>query len=83
MMRIEKAAVWGRGHGGADCRAPGECGVAYGSLRYRPAGINPEEQKKGLTLESKEVRSRIARAGFEAAKKAKPAAFFTPAAPHS
>src|SRR6185503_19518109 len=39
-----------------------------------------DETAKGLTLDSKEVRTRIARAGFDAAKKAKPAAFFTPAA---
>ena len=38
----------------------------------------PEDQKRGLTLESKEVRNRIAQMGLEAAKKARPAAFFTP-----
>ena len=40
--------------------------------------MTKEEQAKGLTLESKEVRNRIAGVGLEAAKKAKPAAFFTP-----
>jgi 3-hydroxyacyl-CoA dehydrogenase len=34
------------------------------------------EAARGLTLESEEVRDRAARAGLEAAKKAKPAAFF-------
>ena len=43
-----------------------------------PRELTKEEEAKGLTLESKEVRNRIARAGLEAAKKAKPAAFFTP-----
>ena len=37
----------------------------------------PSEKRKGLTLESPAVRNRIVRAGLEAAKKARPAAFFT------
>ncbi len=53
-------------------------GVPTVLLDITPRELTPEEQKKGLTLESKEVRNRIARAGFEAAKKARPAAFFTP-----
>ena len=40
--------------------------------------MTPEEQKAGLTLESPAVRNRIAQAGLDAAKKAKPAAFFSP-----
>src|SRR5438876_11958788 len=40
--------------------------------------LTAEESAKGLTLESKEVRNRIARAALEAARKAKPAAFFSP-----
>lgn len=43
-----------------------------------PGELTPEEQAKGFSLQSTEVRNRIARAGLEAAKKAKPAAFFTP-----
>ena len=53
-------------------------GVPTLLLDIAPRELTPEEQAKGLTLESKEVRNRIARAGLEAAKKAKPAAFFTP-----
>ena len=53
-------------------------GVPTLLLDIVPRELTPEEQKKGLTLESKAVRDRIARAGLEAAKKAKPAAFFTP-----
>ena len=45
-------------------------------LDIPPQKLTAEEQAKGLTLESREVRNRIARAGLEAAKKAKPAAFF-------
>jgi 3-hydroxyacyl-CoA dehydrogenase len=47
-------------------------------LDIPPRELNKEEQARGLTLESKEVRNRIARAGLESAKKAKPAAFFVP-----
>ncbi|HYE66912.1 MAG TPA: 3-hydroxyacyl-CoA dehydrogenase NAD-binding domain-containing protein, partial [Pyrinomonadaceae bacterium] len=47
-------------------------------LDIPPRELTPEEQTKGLTLESKVVRDRIARSGLEAAKKAKPATFFVP-----
>jgi len=47
-------------------------GVPTILLDIAPRELTPEEQAKGLTLESKEVRNRIARAGFEAARKAKP-----------
>ncbi len=47
-------------------------------LDIAPRELTAEESAKGLTLESKEVRNRIARAGLEAARKAKPAAFFSP-----
>ena len=51
-------------------------GVPTLLLDISPKELTPEEQAKGLTLESKEVRNRFARNGLEAAKKAKPAAFF-------
>lgn len=77
-MRIEKAAVLGAGTMGAQIAAHlANAGVPTLLLDIVPRELTPEEQKKGLTLESKEVRNRIARAGLEAAKKAKPAAFFT------
>jgi 3-hydroxyacyl-CoA dehydrogenase len=79
MMRIEKAAVLGAGTMGAQIAAHlANAGVPTLLLDIPPSQLSPEEQAKGLTIESKEVRNRIARAGFEAAKKAKPAAFFTP-----
>src|SRR5207245_8939042 len=43
-----------------------------------PGELTEDEKSKGLTLDSKQVRNRIARTGLEAAKKAKPAAFFAP-----
>ncbi len=78
-MRIEKAAVLGAGTMGAQIAAHlANAGVPTLLLDIPPRELLPEEAKKGLTLDSKEVRDRIARAGFEAAKKPKPAAFFTP-----
>jgi 3-hydroxyacyl-CoA dehydrogenase len=78
-MRIEKAAVLGAGTMGAQIAAHlANAGVPTLLLDIVPRELTPAEQKKGLTLASKEVRDRIANAGLEAAKKARPAAFFTP-----
>lgn len=78
MMRIEKAAVLGAGTMGAQIAAHlANAGVPTLLLDIVPRELSPEETAKGLTLDSKEVRNRIARSGFEAAKKSKPAAFFT------
>src|SRR5918999_6244862 len=78
MLRIEKAAVLGAGTMGAQIAAHlANAGIPTVLLDIVPRELTPEEQAKGLTPESKEVRNRIARAGLEAAKKAKPAAFFT------
>ncbi|MDT5270619.1 MAG: 3-hydroxyacyl-CoA dehydrogenase [Acidobacteriota bacterium] len=81
MLRIEKAAVLGAGTMGAQIAAHlANAGIPTLLLDIAPQEPSAEEQARGLTLESKEVRDRIARAGLEAAKRAKPAAFFTPAA---
>jgi 3-hydroxyacyl-CoA dehydrogenase len=86
-MRIEKAAVLGAGTMGAQIAAHlADARVPTLLLDIAPRELTKEEEAKGLTLEvsaassgeSKEVRNRIAHAGLEAAKKAKPAAFFTP-----
>ena len=79
MMRIEKAAVLGAGTMGAQIAAHlANANVPTLLLDIAPTELTKEEKAKGLTLESKEVRNRIARSGFEAARKARPAAFFTP-----
>src|SRR5918999_4578370 len=79
MMRIERAAVLGAGTMGAQIAAHlANAGVPTLLLDIPPRELTPEEQKKGLTLESPQVRGRIARSGLEAAVKAKPAAFFVP-----
>src|SRR5215208_2584243 len=81
MLRIEKAAVLGAGTMGAQIAAHlANAGIPTLLLDVVPQEPAAEEHARGLTLESKEVRDRVARAGLEAAKKAKPAAFFTPAA---
>jgi 3-hydroxyacyl-CoA dehydrogenase len=79
MMRIEKAAVLGAGTMGAQIAAHlANASVPTILLDIAPRELTAEEQAKGLSLDSKDVRNRIARAGLEAAKKAKPAAYFTP-----
>ncbi|HUE82876.1 MAG TPA: 3-hydroxyacyl-CoA dehydrogenase NAD-binding domain-containing protein [Pyrinomonadaceae bacterium] len=78
-MRIKKAAVLGAGTMGAQIAAHlANARIPTLLLDIPPRELTPEEQKKGLTLESKEVRNRIAQTGLESAKKAKPAAFFSP-----
>src|SRR5437762_8580657 len=78
-MRIEKAAVLGAGTMGAQIAAHlANARVPTILLDIAPRELTSEEQVEGLTLGSKEVRNRIARAGLEAAKAAKPAALFTP-----
>ena len=79
MMRIAKAAVLGAGTMGAQIAAHlANAGVPTLLLDIPPRELLPEETAKGLVLESPQVRNRIARNGYEGAKKAKPAAFFTP-----
>jgi len=53
-------------------------GIPCYLLDIVPTSLTPAEQSKGLTLESPAVRNRIVVAGFEAARKSRPAAFFTP-----
>src|SRR5438132_7938684 len=78
-MRIEKAAVLGAGTMGAQIAAHlANAGIPTLLLDIVPRELNAEEAKRGLTLASPAVRNRIARAGLEAARKAKPAAFFIP-----
>lgn len=78
-MRVERAAVLGAGTMGAQIAAHlANAGVPTLLLDILPRELTPEEQKKGLTLESPKARSRIAQSGLEAAVKAKPAAFVVP-----
>ena len=53
-------------------------GVPCFLLDIAPAELSAEEKRRGLAVTHPEVRNRIVRAGLEAAKKSRPAAFFTP-----
>lgn len=78
-MRIERAAVLGAGTMGAQIAAHlANAGIPTLLLDIVPRELTPAEQAKGLSNEAREVRDRIARAGLESARKAKPAAFFLP-----
>ena len=75
---IEKVAVLGAGTMGARIAAHlANAGVPCWLLDIVPSELTPEERARGLTLAEPVVRNRIARAGLEAARKARPAAFFT------
>jgi 3-hydroxyacyl-CoA dehydrogenase len=76
MLRIGKAAVLGAGTMGAGIAAHlANAGIPTLLLDIAPKELTPEEEKKGLTPESKQVRNRIVNSLFEAAKKLKPAPF--------
>ena len=75
---IEKAAVLGAGTMGARIAAHlANAGIPCYLLDIVPAELTADEKRKGLTLEKPAVRNRIVLAGLDAAKKARPAAFFT------
>jgi len=77
---IEKVAVLGAGTMGARIAAHfANAGIPCFLLDIAPAELSEEEKRKGLTLQDPRVRNRIVLGGLEAAKKARPAAFFTPA----
>jgi 3-hydroxyacyl-CoA dehydrogenase len=55
-------------------------GVEVLLLDMAPTTLTKQEETRGLSLQSPQVRNRIASAGLEAAKKIRPAAFYSPAA---
>src|SRR6266550_4757245 len=79
MIQVKKAAVLGAGTMGAQIAAH----LANAGVPTLLLDIPPKENLTGaggsIGVEpvSRDDRNKIARAGFEAAKKAKPAAFFT------
>jgi 3-hydroxyacyl-CoA dehydrogenase len=76
---IEKAVVLGAGTMGARIAAHlANAGVPTFLLDMASSEISQGEIKRGLTLESPDVRNRIARAGVDAALASRPPAFFTP-----
>ncbi len=78
LRRIESVVVLGAGTMGARIAAHlVNAGVSTSLLDIVPSALTPEEQAKGLTLESPAVRNRIVTSGVAAAAKSKPASFFT------
>jgi 3-hydroxyacyl-CoA dehydrogenase len=76
---IEKAVVLGAGTMGARIAAHlANAGIPCYLLDIVPSELTADEKRKGLTTESPAVRNRTVLAGLDAAKKAKPAALFTP-----
>src|SRR5262245_41512167 len=78
MHPIKKVAVIGAGTmGGGIAAHAANAGLPVVLLDMAPADLTPEEQAKGLTLESKAVRNRIVNGLFDRVKKSRPAALFT------
>jgi 3-hydroxyacyl-CoA dehydrogenase len=76
---IERAAVLGAGTMGSRIAAHlANAGIPCFLLDIVPPELTPDEKRKGLTVESPAVRNRIVLSGLEAARKSRPAAFFTP-----
>jgi 3-hydroxyacyl-CoA dehydrogenase len=74
---IEKVVVLGAGTMGARIAAHiANAGVWCALLDIAPKELSADEQKRGLTLASPDVRNRIVRAGLAATVKSRPAAFF-------
>ncbi len=77
MLPINTVAVLGAGVMGARIAAHlANVGLRPTLLDIVPRELNQEEKRRGLTLDHPQVRNRIVRAGLEAARRSKPAAFF-------
>ncbi len=75
---ISTVAVIGAGTmGGGIAAHAANAGCRVILLDVAPTSLTPDEEKKGLALESKAVRNRIVNAGFERVKKSKPAALMS------
>src|SRR5215210_6624875 len=78
---IKRVVVIGSGTmGGGIAAHAANAGLPVYLLDVAPRELTPEEEKKGLKLDSPAVRNRVAGAALERLKKSRPAAFFTPEA---
>jgi len=76
--QINKAVVVGAGTMGAALAAHlANAGTPTTLLDIVPFKLTPDEEKKGLTRDDKAVRYRIVNDGLTAAKKSRPASFFS------
>jgi 3-hydroxyacyl-CoA dehydrogenase len=79
MLNIRKAAVIGAGTMGAQIAAHlANVGTPVLLMDIVPSELTPEEQKRGLTLQSPQVRNRVTQTLFDRAKKLSPSPLFTP-----
>jgi 3-hydroxyacyl-CoA dehydrogenase len=77
MKEINKVAVLGSGTMGSAIAAHlANAGIEVILLDIIPTKLRDDEEKKGLTLNSKEVRNRIVNENFERLVKSKPKAFY-------
>jgi 3-hydroxyacyl-CoA dehydrogenase len=77
---IKRVVVIGSGTmGGGIAAHVANAGIPVYLLDIAPAELTPEEEKRGLKLDSPLVRNRIASASLERLKKSEPPAFFTAA----
>jgi 3-hydroxyacyl-CoA dehydrogenase len=76
---INRVVVIGAGTmGGGIAAVAANAGLPVYLLDIAPRELAPEEEKRGLKLDSPQVRNRIVSASFERLKKAAPPAFSTP-----
>src|SRR5213596_407516 len=81
MIRIRNAAIIGAGTMGAQIAAHlANVGIPVLLLDVAPTELTPEEQKRGLTLQSPDARNRVTRTLFERMKKLSPNPLFVPEA---
>src|SRR5690349_10768962 len=79
MKQITRAAVLGAGTMGAAIAAHlANAGLTVRLLDAVPDALAPAEQTRGLTLASPQVRNRLALAGLERVRSARPPALFSP-----
>ncbi|MDQ6833019.1 MAG: 3-hydroxyacyl-CoA dehydrogenase family protein, partial [Chloroflexota bacterium] len=75
---MQRVAVLGAGTMGA--AIAGHCanaGLIVTLLDIAPDALTPDEEKKGLTLESRAVRDRLVRAGYERMIQSRPASLYS------
>ena len=81
MATISRVAVLGAGTMGAGIAAHcANVGLQVSLLDIAPDKLTPEEEKRGLTLESPAVRNRIVKAGYDRMAKSRPASLANAAA---
>ena len=81
MLNIRKAAIIGAGNMGAQIAAHlANVGIPSLLMDIVPGELLPEEQSRGLTLQSPAVRNRVTKTLFDRARKLSPAPFFVPEA---